>query len=128
MIALLLRLLILFIIVYVIYLAIRYLTNSTRKLEAAQAKRAFYFEDDKGNARKNFFITYKGALFEGEKYIGNVQDSFVVASIFIDIVDDLQLEGFTRDDFLFIEQHVQQRYPAAQINWKSTIEQLIGRA
>lgn len=126
MIALLLRLLILIAIVYIIYITIRYLTNATRKLEAAHAKQAFYIDDDKGNARKNFFITYKGAMFEGEKYIGNVDGRFVVASIFIDIVDDLQLDGFTRDDFLFLEQHVQERYPEANINWKSTIEQLIG--
>lgn len=125
MIALLIRLVILAAIIYIIYLTICYLTNSRRKLEGAQVKREFYFFDDSHNAQQNFFITYKGALFEGEKYLGATKYSLEVVTIFIDIVDDLQLQGFTRDDFLYLEQEIQQKYPQATISWKSTIEQLL---
>ncbi|OCS88372.1 sigma-w pathway protein ysdB [Caryophanon tenue] len=127
MIPLLIRLAILVLIVCVIVYGLRFLTNKRRKLEAAQAKHAFYFYDEAKNARQNFFITYKGALFEGEKYLGATANTLDVTTIFIDIVDDFQLQGFTKEDFLFLEQQIQVHYPHATINWKSTIEQLLQR-
>ncbi|MEE1132090.1 MAG: sigma-w pathway protein ysdB [Caryophanon sp.] len=125
MIVLMIRFLLLLIVAYVMYATLRYLFNNERKLEAAKQKGAFFFEDDAKNVRKNFLLTYKGALFEGEKYMDDVNGTFTVASIFMHATDEFQLDGFTKDDFLWIEQQVHTHYPRATIHWKRTIEQII---
>ncbi|OCS93049.1 sigma-w pathway protein ysdB [Caryophanon latum] len=125
MIVLMIRFLLLLVIVYVIYVTLRYLFNNERKLKAAKEKGAFFFEDDAKNVRKNFLLTYKGALFEGEKYMDNVNGTFTVASIFIHATDEFQLDGFTKENFLWIEQQVHLHYPHATIYWNDTIEQLL---
>ena len=66
-------------------------------------KRQYYFYDDVKNVRKNFFITYKGAMFEGEKYLGTTENSFDVVSIFVWVKDEAKLQGFTKDDFHFLQ-------------------------
>ena len=119
------RLIILTFIVYLFYLGIKYLTNPKRKLDDAYERGQYYFFDDVKNVRKNFFISYKGALFEGEKYLGTTEDAFEVVSIFIWVKDEAKLQGFTKEDFLFLEKEVKMNYPNAQINWKNPIEKLM---
>lgn len=123
--ALLIRIAIIAFIVYLFYRGIRYLTDPKRKLDDAYEAEQYYFYDDVKNVRKNFFITYKGALFEGEKYLGTKDDSIDVVSIFIWVKDEAKLQGFTKDDFHFLASEVESNYPKADISWKNPIEQLM---
>ena len=119
------RLLIIILIIYVFYRILRYLFDPKRKLDEAYEKEQYYFFDDIKNVRKNFFITYKGAMFEGEKYLGTTDQAFEVVSIFIWIKDPSKLQGFTKEDFHFLQNEIRMNYPNAKINWKSPIEQLM---
>lgn len=123
--ALLIRFLIIALIIYIFYRAIRYLTDPKRKLDDAYEEERYYFYDDVKNIRKNFFITYKGAMFEGEKYLGTTENSFDVVSIFVWIKNEAKLQGFTTDDFLFLQDEILSNYPKAQISWKNPIEELM---
>lgn len=120
-----LRLLIIAIIIYAFYKILRYLFDPKRKLDEAYEKEQYYFYDDIKNVRKNFFITYKGALFEGEKYLGTTDQSFEIVSIFIWTKDSSKLQGLTKEDFRFLQNEIRMNYPSAKINWKSPIEQLM---
>ncbi|MFJ8063321.1 sigma-w pathway protein ysdB [Psychrobacillus sp. NPDC096426] len=122
---LLFRLLIIVIIIYAFYKILRYLFDPKRKLDESYEKEQYYFYDDIKNVRKNFFITYKGALFEGEKYLGTTEQAFEVVSIFVWIKDPSKLQGFTKEDFRFLQNEIRMNYPSAKINWKSPIEQLM---
>ncbi|RND00529.1 sigma-w pathway protein ysdB [Lysinibacillus halotolerans] len=122
---LLFRLLIIILIIYIFYKAVRFLTDPKRKLDEAYEKGQYYFYDDVKNVRKNFFISYKGALFEGEKYLGTTEDAFEVVSIFVWVHDITKLQGLTKDDFHFLEKEILMSYPKAKINWKNPIEQLM---
>ncbi|MCG7335475.1 sigma-w pathway protein ysdB [Sporosarcina sp. ACRSM] len=121
----LIRLAIIALIIYLFYRGIRYLTDAKRKLDEAYEQEQFYFYDDVKNVRKNFFITYKGALFEGEKYLGTTHDSIDVVSIFVWVKDEAKLQGFTKDDFQFLKSEILSNYPKADISWKNPIEQLM---
>lgn len=123
--ALLFRLVIIAFIVYLFYRGIRYLVDPKRKLDEAHEKESYYFYDDVKNVRKNFFITYKGALFEGEKYLGTTDNAFEVVSIFVWVKDETTLQGFTKDDFHFLSSEIYSNYPQAEISWKNPIEQLM---
>lgn len=120
-----LRLLIIALIIYLFYKILRYLFDPKRKLDEAYEKDQYYYYDDIKNVRKNFFITYKGAMFEGEKYLGTTEQAFEVVSIFIWIKDPSKLQGFTKGDFYFLQKEILMNYPDATINWKSPIEQLM---
>ncbi len=120
-----LRLLIIVLIIYIFYKFLRYLFDPKRKLDEAHEKESYYFYDDIKNVRKNFFITYKGVMFEGEKYLGTTEQAFEVVSIFVWTKDPSKLNGFTKEDFYFLQQEIKMNYPAANINWKSPIEQLM---
>ncbi|PID20307.1 sigma-w pathway protein ysdB [Sporosarcina sp. P3] len=122
---LLIRVFIIALVIYLFYAGIRYLTDAKRKLDEAYEKEQYYFYDDVKNIRKNFFITYKGAMFEGEKYLGTTTDSFDVVSIFIWVKNEANLQGMTKEDFHFLESEVRTNYPHAEINWKNPIEQLM---
>ncbi len=122
---LLIRFVIIAFIVYLFYRGIRYLTDPKRKLDEAHEQQQFYFYDDVKNVRKNFFITYKGAMFEGEKYLGTTENSFDVVSIFVRVKDETKLQGFTKDDFHFLKSEILSNYPQADIGWKNPIEQLM---
>lgn len=122
---LLIRFVIIAFIIYLFYRGIRYLTDAKRKLDEAYEQEQYYFYDDVKNVRKNFFITYKGALFEGEKYLGTTSDSIDVVSIFVWVKDEAKLQGFTKDDFQFLESEILSNYPKADISWKNPIEQLM---
>ncbi|PZX06994.1 hypothetical protein C7437_10197 [Psychrobacillus insolitus] len=121
----LLRLLIIIVIIYTFYKILRYLFDPKRKLDEAYEKELYYFYDDIKNVRKNFFITYKGALFEGEKYLGTTDQAFEVVSIFIWTKDPAKLQGLTKEDLRFLQNEIKMNYPDAKINWKSPIEQLM---
>lgn len=121
----LLRLLILALIIYVFYKILRYLFDPKRKLDEAYEKEQYYYYDEVKNVRKNFFITYKGALFEGEKYLGTTDQSFEVVSIFIWTKDPAKLQGLSKEDLRFLQNEIKMNYPDAKINWKSPIEQLM---
>lgn len=125
MIVVLLRLLIIAAFFYLILKAVRYFTDPMRKLEHAHEKKEFHLLDEKGNVRKNFLLTYKGVLFEGEKYLGTTNDSFEVISIIVSIRDTEKLEGLSRLDFSRIEQEIQFLYPYAKIEWKSPIKEFL---
>jgi hypothetical protein len=122
-----LRTLLLAVILFLIYYLIKYIINPKRKLELAHEQKSYYFFDDKANVRKNFLLTYKGVLFEGEKYLGATHTSFEVVSIFIFPKDSGKLMGLTREDFQLIEKKVQDQYPNAKIDWKSPIKDLLNK-
>ncbi|KGR76818.1 hypothetical protein [Ureibacillus sinduriensis] len=122
---LLFRLLIIVLVVYIFYKGVRYLTDPKRKLDEAFEKGEYYFYDDVKNVRKNFFISYKGAIFEGEKYLGTTENAFEVVSIFVWVHDTMKLQGLTKDDFYYLENEIKMSYPLANINWKNPIEQLM---
>lgn len=126
--ALLLRIFIIALIIYIFYKGLRYLTDPKRKLDEAYENGQYYFYDDVKNVRKNFFISYKGALFEGEKYLGTTENAFEVVSIFVFVHDTMKLQGFTKDDFLYLEKEIKMSYPSAKINWKNPIEKLMKEA
>lgn len=123
--ALLIRLIIIALITFIFYKVIKYLLNPKRKLDEAYEKGQYYFYDDVKNVRKNFFISYKGALFEGEKYLGTTENAFEVVSIFISVHDSMKLQGLSKGDFLYLEKEILMNYPKAQINWKNPIERLM---
>ena len=122
---LLIRFVIIAFIIYLFYRGIRYLTDPKRKLDDAYAEEKYYFYDEVKNVRKNFFLSYKGAMFEGEKYLGTTDDSFDVISIFVWVKDETKLQGFTKDDFHFLSSKILSNYPKATISWKNPIEQLM---
>ncbi|KAA0549563.1 sigma-w pathway protein ysdB [Bacillus sp. BGMRC 2118] len=122
---LLLRLLILIGIVVLLYVGFKYVINPKRKLELAQEHHQYHFLDDSRNVHKNFLLTYKGALFEGEKYLGTTSHSFEVVTISLSVKNSSKLQGFTKEDFIHIEQKINAAYPHAKINWKSPMKELL---
>ncbi|MBM7584903.1 hypothetical protein JOC86_001440 [Bacillus pakistanensis] len=121
----LIRILIFFIIIYFIYRAIKFLIDPKRKLDLAIEQKKFYFYDDQENVRKNFLLTYKGVLFEGEKYLGTTEQSFEVVSIFVWTKNISSLKGMSKEDFHYIEQEIQERYPNSIVDWKSPIKEFL---
>ncbi|MGO4888661.1 sigma-w pathway protein ysdB [Anaerobacillus sp. MEB173] len=119
------RLLLIIAIIILVYCTIKYLVNPKRKLELAHEKKQFYFHDEKDNVRKNFLITYKGVLFEGEKYLGTTENAFEVVSIYIWPKNQTKLQGFDREDFYFIEREILIYYPNATIEWKSPVKEFL---
>ncbi|MCA1031998.1 sigma-w pathway protein ysdB [Bacillus timonensis] len=125
MFVLLIRFLVLLLIGFIIYRSIKYFLNPKRKLELAHEQKKFFFLDDSANVRKNFLLTYKGVLFEGEKYLGTTDNSFEVVSIFIWTKHPSKLKGLNYQDFLTIEKRIQQEYRNAKIDWKSPIKEFL---
>ncbi|MGN0514089.1 MAG: hypothetical protein ACI4GD_07405 [Lachnospiraceae bacterium] len=72
--------------------------------------------DDPADVRRNFFITYKGFLFEGEKYPDHNSE---VVSIFIWQHNHTEKENSCQEEILEIEKRISRHYPAARIDWKS---------
>lgn len=111
--------------ILLIYTAYKYVINPKRKLEIAQEKKQFYFLDDPENVKKNFLLTHKGVLFEGEKYLGTTENSFDVVSISVWTSHPNKLKGFDREDLYFVEGEILIHYPHAKIEWKNPINRLI---
>lgn len=122
---LLIRFIIFALIIYLFYRGIRYLVDPKRKLDEAYEEGRYYFYDDVKNVQKNFFITYKGAMFEGEKYLGTTEDAFHIVTIFVWVKNEAKLQGFTKDDFHFLQSEILSNYPVANVNWKNPIEDLM---
>ncbi|QHS22968.1 sigma-w pathway protein ysdB [Virgibacillus sp. MSP4-1] len=123
MIIILFRLLIIFAIIFFIYAAYKYIVNPKRKLEIAQENQSFYFYDEE-NVKKNFLLTYKGALFEGEKYLGTTEDAFEVVTITVSTRSPDRLVGISREDLYFIEKEILIRYPHAKVEWRHPIKKI----
>ena len=107
--------------IFLIYLAIKYILNPKRKLELAHEQKRYYLLDNPKDVRKNFLLTYKGVLFEGEKYLGTTANAFEVVSVDIWPHSIPSLNGMVREDFEFIEEKVLENYPNAKIYWKEPI-------
>lgn len=122
---LLIRFVIIAFIAYLFYRGIRYLTNPKRKLDNAYAEEKYFLYDEVKNVQKNFFLSYKGAMFEGEKYLDTADDSIDVISIFVWVKDETKLQNFTKADFHFLSSKILSNYPKADISWKNPIEQLM---
>lgn len=125
MIVILLRLLLLALIVFVLYSLVKYVLNPKRKLELAQEQKEYFLLDDRDNVRKNFLLTYKGVLFEGEKYLGTTDQAFEVVSIFMWTGSPSKLQGLSLSDFEFVEGKVREQYPHAALDWKSPVKELL---
>jgi hypothetical protein len=121
----LIRLVIFFLILYLLYRSVKYIIDPKRKLELAQEQKRFYFLDDQENVRKNFHVTYKGVLFEGEKYLGATEKSFEVVSIFVWSKNISSLKGLTQEDFQYLHNEIKERYPNAKLDWKSPIHEFL---
>ncbi len=119
------RVILFFALIYLVYKAIKMIIDPKRKLELAREQKKFYFLDDQENVRKNFFITYKGVVFQGEKYLGTTESAFEVISIFIWTNSTSALKGFSIEDFQYLEKEVKERYPNSKIDWKSPIKELL---
>ncbi|HEY2421875.1 MAG TPA: sigma-w pathway protein ysdB [Neobacillus sp.] len=120
----LLRFVLLIFIIFLFYLTIKFLFTSTRKLEFARRQKR-YLLIDTGDVRKNFHLTYKGAVFAGEKYLGTTDQTFEVVSISIWPEDTALLKGLVKDDFYFIDMKIHEQYPNAEINWKSPVKEFL---
>jgi hypothetical protein len=120
----LLRFVLLFIIFFLIYLAVKFLFTSSRKLETARKQKRFLLIDN-DDVRKNFMLTYKGSVFAGEKYMGSKDNTFDVVSILIWPEDSATLKGMVKDDFFYIDNKILEHYPNAEINWKSPVKEFL---
>lgn len=119
------RLLLFVAIAFLFYTAYQYIINPKRKLEGAKNKKALYFLDESDNIKKNFLMTYKGILFEGEKYLGTTENSFDVINISVSTHNPEELKGFDRNDLYFLEEEILIHYPYATVEWKHPINSLI---
>ena len=120
-----LRYVLLVLIIFLLIILGRLPFTPNKRFWLARKQKRFYLDDDINNFRKNFILTYKGAVFEGEKYLGTKVNAFDVISIIIWIQDAEALEGFNREDFLFIEGKILKQYPLAKLDWKKPIHSLI---
>lgn len=108
-----------------LYSVARYLTDPRRKLERAHRNEDFYVLDDSDNVRKNIFFTVRGAMFEGEKFLGTTEHSVEVTSIAVQTEDLDKLQGMTSQDFHAIEKELTVRYPKAEIEWRPPISNIL---
>ncbi|WP_409251582.1 sigma-w pathway protein ysdB [Bacillus sp. SCS-153A] len=123
----LIRMVIFVLIIYLLYRAFKYIVNPKRKLELAMEQKKFYFLDDQENVRKNFLVTYKGVLFQGEKYLGTTDRAFDVVSIFVWVENSNSLKGISYEDLKYVETEILERYPNASIDWKSPLKEFIDK-
>ncbi|MCA1056395.1 sigma-w pathway protein ysdB [Rossellomorea aquimaris] len=121
----LIRFILIVLIIYLFYRSFKYIVDPKRKLELAQEQKRFYFLDDQENVRKNFHLTYKGVLFEGEKYLGTTEKAFEVVSIFVWTNNASSLQGLRLEDFHYLQDEIHERYPNAKIDWKSPINEFL---
>ncbi|MBN6186650.1 sigma-w pathway protein ysdB [Aneurinibacillus sp. BA2021] len=105
----------------------QYTFNPKRKLLSAHQKKQTFFLDDNDNVRRNLLLTYRGVLFEGEKYLGNTDERFTVIKIFLCPREPNRLSGFTRDDFFEISEIIRESYPDAEIEWGTPVKEFLHR-
>lgn len=127
MMVILFRILLLAAILFLVYTMIQIAKDPRRQFNTAVENRSFFFQDNKDNPKQNFFLTYKGAVFEGEKYVGTTEDSFEVISIIISAKEPEKLKGLDREDLYFLEKEILIQYPYAEIEWKHPMKTLLHR-
>ncbi|MFJ7727174.1 sigma-w pathway protein ysdB [Neobacillus sp. NPDC097160] len=120
----LLRFVLLFIIIFLFYMGVKLLFQSSRKLESARKHKRFLLIDHE-DVRKNFLLTYKGAVFAGEKYMGTANNTFDVVSISIWPENTATLKGMVKEDFFYMDKKILEHYPNADINWKSPVKEFL---
>ena len=120
----LLRLVLLFLIIFIIFATIRYFLKPSRKLEAARKHKRFLLIDN-NEVVKNLRLTYNGAVFTGEKYVGASNNTIDVVSITLWPDQPTSIKGMAKEDFYFIEEKIHEKYPVAQINWRSPIHEFL---
>ncbi|MDQ1001264.1 hypothetical protein QFZ28_001664 [Neobacillus niacini] len=120
----LLRLLLVFLFIFLIFGSIKFLLKPARKLETARKHKRFLLLDNE-EVIKNFQLTYNGALFTGEKYLGATKNTIDVVSISLWPDQTTSIQGMAKEDFYFIEKKIHERYPVAQINWNSPIHEFL---
>ncbi|WP_066063616.1 sigma-w pathway protein ysdB [Neobacillus soli] len=120
----LVRFVLLFFIFFFFYFALKFLFTSKRKLEAARKQKRFLLLDNE-DVRKNFLLTYQGVVFAGEKYMGTADNTFDVVSISIWPENSISLKGLIKDDFIYMDKKILERYPHAKINWKSPVKEFL---
>jgi hypothetical protein len=118
----LLRLVLLFLLTFVIFVTIKYFNKPTRKLKTARKYKRFLLIDNK-EVVKNFHLTYNGAVFTGEKYLGASKNTIDVITLWPE--QATSIKGMAKEDFYFIEKKIHEKYPVAQINWKSPIHEFL---
>lgn len=119
------RFLLIVAIIIIAYSAIKYILNPKRKFELAHEKKEFFFYDEINKVKKNFLITYKGVLFEGEKHLGTTDHAFDIVRTVVWVRDKEKLNGLDREDFHMIEQEILIHFPSATIEWKSPIREFL---
>ncbi len=119
-----LRFILLFIILFLCYFILKLIFTPKRKLESARKHKRFYLIDHE-DARKNFLLTYKGAVFTGEKYMGPANQTFDVVSISIGPENTVSLKGMVREDFFYVDNKIREQYPNAEIHWKSPVREFL---
>ncbi|PYZ97267.1 sigma-w pathway protein ysdB [Alteribacter lacisalsi] len=119
------RILLLIAVGILVFSVIKYILDPRRKLEMAHSRGGFHFLDDQENVRRNFLLTYRYVMFEGEKYLGTIDDSFEVTSVSVWTDEKDKLKGLSKTDFLFIEKEISIRYPHAKIEWHSPVKELL---
>ena len=119
------RFLLIVAIIIIAYSAIKYILNPKRKFELAHEKKEFFFYDDRNRVKKNFLVTYKGVLFEGEKHLGTTERAFDIVRTVVWVRDQEKLNGLDREDFHVIEQEILIHFPSANIEWKSPIKEFL---
>lgn len=119
------RFLLLILLFFLIYQFIKFIGSPKRKFELAHKQKRFFLYDDPNNARKNFLLTYKGVMFEGEKYLGSTKGSFDVVSISICPQSLPFLKSLVQEDFHFIEQKINEQYQNARIEWNSPVKEFL---
>ena len=120
----LLRLVLLFLLGFILFVTIKFLLTPTRKLESARKHKRFLLLDN-DEVIKNFHLTYNGAVFTGEKYLGATKNAIDVVSISLSPDPHTSIQGMAKEDFYFIEKKIHEKYPVAQINWKSPIHEFL---
>ena len=119
------RFLLLILLLVLIYQFIKFIGSPKRKLELARKQKRYFLYDDQDNVRKNFLLTYKGVMFEGEKYLGSTKDSFDVVSISIWPQQETSVKNLVHEDFHYIEQKINEQYQSARIDWKSPVKEFL---
>ncbi|MEH7010592.1 sigma-w pathway protein ysdB [Neobacillus niacini] len=120
----LLRLVLVSLFIFIIFVTIKFLLKPTRKLETARKHKRFLLVDNE-EVIKNFQLTYNGVVFTGEKYLGATKNSIDVVSISLSPDHTTSIQGMAKEDYYFIEKKIHEKYPVAQINWKSPIHEFL---
>ena len=118
----LLRFFLLFLVIFFFYMLIKIVFASHRKIDSARRQKRFLLIDY-ADVRKNFLVTYKGALFAGEKYVGPTHTTSDVVSITIWPQNITNLKELSKEDFDFIENKILKKYSNAEIIWKSSVQE-----